>query len=294
VLLGTLYPLVLDSLNLGKISVGPPYFNALFVPLTTLLCAFMGLGPSSRWKQMQGGEIFRRLALSGVAALVIGGLLPLTLDIAWSASVALGLVIALWVVLPLLRDLWDKSASKAGRLAGLKRLTPSYWGMQLAHLGIAVTIVGVTLVSNTEVAENVRMTQGKVVTVGGYEFNMTQLGEYRGPNYLANRATVEVSREGKPVTVLHPEKRLFLASGMPMTETALDAGFTRDLYVAMGEKLDDGSWAVRIQVKPFVRWLWLGALLMGAGGVIAVLDRRYRRRVDPRPTSLTTEREVSV
>ena len=287
VLLGTLYPLVLDSLGLGKISVGPPYFNALFVPLTTLLCAFMGLGPASRWKQMPGRELTRRLALAGSAALVIGGLLPLTLDIEWSFSVALGLVIALWVVLPLLRDLWDKSASKAGRWAGLKRLTPSYWGMQLAHLGLAVTIVGVTLVSNTEVAENVRMVQGKEVSVGGYQFRMTELGEYRGPNYLSDRATVEVSRDGKAVTTLHPEKRLFLASGMPMTETALDAGFTRDLYVAMGEKLDDDSWAVRIQVKPFVRWLWLGALLMGAGGVIAVLDRRYRRRVEASSASDT-------
>ncbi|WP_288387924.1 cytochrome c-type biogenesis CcmF C-terminal domain-containing protein, partial [uncultured Cobetia sp.] len=131
------------------------------------------------------------------------------------------------------------------------------------------------------------MVQGKEVSVGGYQFRMTELGEYRGPNYLSDRATVEVSRDGKAVTTLHPEKRLFLASGMPMTETALDAGFTRDLYVAMGEKLDDDSWAVRIQVKPFVRWLWLGALLMGAGGVIAVLDRRYRRRVEASTASDT-------
>ena len=295
VLLGTVYPLLLDALNLGKISVGPPYFNALFVPLTVLLCVFMGLGPSARWKRMAGRELLTRLWIAGLVALVIGVAAPLVYTGQWNLKASLGLVAALWLVLSLVRDLWGKTSRAGSRLGALKRLTPAYWGMVLGHLGLAVTIIGVALVSNYSVERNVRMNVGDRVEVNGIGFHMTALDERRGPNYVSDAATIEVTREGASASFeMHPEKRLYIARGMPMTQVALRPGLFHDLYVAMGEELDDGSWALRVQIKPFVRWLWLGALLMAAGGIIAVADRRYRRRLSVRePEPVVTAREAS-
>ncbi|WP_129141947.1 heme lyase CcmF/NrfE family subunit [Modicisalibacter coralii] len=277
VLLGTVYPLILDALNLGKISVGPPYFNTLFVPLTALLCLFMGLGPLARWKRMPGRELWRRLAVAGLGALVLGALAPLIYHGRWDPWVSLGLVLALWLVLSLARDLLDKLRQARSPATGLRRLTPAYWGMLLGHLGLAVTLVGVTVVSNYNVERNVRLAVGEQVEVAGYTFAMRSLGKRRGPNFVADVATIAVSHAGDAPFIMRPEKRVYLARRMPMTDVALSPGLWRDLYVAMGEDLGDGAWALRIQYKPFVRWLWLGALLMAAGGVLAVADRRYRR-----------------
>lgn len=292
VLLGTVYPLLLDALNLGKISVGPPYFNALFVPLTVILCVFMGLGPSARWKQMKGSELARRLGLSGVVALLIGTVIPLLYHGEWSLKVSIGLVCALWLVLSLVRDLWQKAARRTsgdsgGRLRALKRLAPAYWGMVLGHLGLAVTIIGVTMVSNYSVERNVRMGVGDRLELAGMSFTMTALDQRRGPNYLADTATIQVTRgDSTRHFVMTPEKRLYIARGMPMTQVALEPGLFHDLYIAMGEALDDGSWALRFQIKPMVRWLWLGALMMAIGGLVAVLDRRYRRNLAVREPPL--------
>ncbi|MBB3230087.1 heme lyase CcmF/NrfE family subunit [Halomonas stenophila] len=297
VLLGTVYPLLLDAMDLGKISVGPPYFNALFVPLTVVLCLFMGLGPLARWKRMSGRELARRAWLSGAAALVIGAVAPLLYGGEWNLKVSLGLVAALWVVLPLVRDLWDRSRNADSRLAGLKRLSLAHWGMVLGHLGLAVTIVGVTVVSNYAVDRNVRMAVGDSAELAGYTFTMTELGSRRGPNFVADVARIEVRRgDSQRSFVMTPEKRLYIARGMPMTDVALRPGLFRDLYVAMGEDLEDGSWAMRLQYKPFVRWLWLGALLMAAGGILAVIDRRYRRAAtarDPERAAAAAQKEVT-
>ncbi|GEN23458.1 cytochrome c-type biogenesis protein CcmF [Halomonas cupida] len=309
VLLGTVYPLLLDALNLGKISVGPPYFNALFVPLTVILCVFMGLGPSARWKHMKGSELARRLGLSGVAALLIGAVIPLLYHGEWSPKVSIGLVCALWLVLSLIRDLWQKTSRSStssntrsldtGRLNAIKRLTPAYWGMVLGHLGLAVTIVGVTMVSNYAVERNVRMGVGDSLELAGMTFTMTALDERRGPNYLSDAATIEVRRgDNTSRFVMTPEKRLYIARGMPMTQVALKPGLFHDLYIAMGEELDGDTWAMRFQIKPFVRWLWLGALMMAIGGLVAVADRRYRRRLAvkepplPSPSVESSAREV--
>ncbi|PXX98252.1 heme lyase NrfEFG subunit NrfE [Halomonas sp. LBP4] len=298
VLLGTVYPLLLDALNLGKISVGPPYFNALFVPLTVVLCLFMGLGPLARWKHTDSGDLLRRCWLAGLVALVIGAAAPLLYRGEWNLKVSLGVVVALWIVLPMLRDLWTRTRHASGRLAGVKRLSLAYWGMILGHLGMAVTIVGVTVVSNYAIERNVRMGVGDSVQVAGYTFTMTGLTSRRGANFLADRAEIEVRRgESRRSFTMTPEKRLYIARGMPMTQVALRPGLFRDLYVAMGEDLDDGSWAMRVQYKPFVRWLWLGALLMAAGGVLAVVDRRYRRTVtarDPERAPAEKPREATV
>ncbi|TFH88420.1 heme lyase CcmF/NrfE family subunit [Billgrantia azerbaijanica] len=278
VLMGTVYPLLLDALDLGKISVGPPYFNTLFVPLTVILCAFMGLGPVARWKRMAGRELVKRLWLAGAAALAIAAVMPFVIGGEWNVWVALGLVAALWVVLPLGRDLLDKLRNAPSPLVGLKRISLAHWGMVLGHLGVAVTIVGVAVVSNFSVERNVRMGPGDSVAVAGYTFTMQELTNRRGPNYIADGAAIEVRRgDSRRSFMMHPEKRLYIARGMPMSQVALRPGLFRDLYVAMGEDLGDGSWAMRVQYKPFVRWLWLGALLMAAGGILAVADRRYRR-----------------
>ncbi|WP_148253354.1 heme lyase CcmF/NrfE family subunit [Aidingimonas lacisalsi] len=279
VLLGTLYPLLLDAFGLGKISVGPPYFNALFVPLTVLLCIFMGLGPVARWKRMAGGELRRRLWLAGVVALAIAALAPLVYGGEWNLWVSLGLVAALWVVLPLVRDMTDKVRKAASLWQGVRRQSLAYWGMVLGHLGMAVTIVGVTVVSNYSVEENVRMAPGDSADVAGYTFTMTGLESRRGANFLADTAIMKVEGDdGEHLFVMEPEKRLYLARGMPLTQVALRPGPLRDLYVAMGEELDGDAWAMRLQYKPMVRWLWLGAILMASGGLLAVVDRRYRRR----------------
>ena len=289
VLLGTLYPLLLDALGLGKISVGPPYFNAMFVPLTALLCVFMGLGPLARWKRMPVRELARRLALSAVAAVVIAAIVPLLYGGAWNLGVSIGLLLALWLVLSLIRDLAHKTRPREtgkrhrggspgpGRVAALKKLAPAYWGMVLGHLGLAVTIVGVVMVSNYSAEENVRLGPGKRVEVGGYQFTMTDFNERRGPNYVADIASIEVMAPGRASFFLYPAKRFYLASGMPMTDVALRPGLFGDLYIALGEEVGNGDWSLRIQLKPFVRWLWFGGLIMAAGGIISVLDRRYRR-----------------
>ncbi|MFB9145625.1 heme lyase CcmF/NrfE family subunit [Halomonas alkalicola] len=278
VLMGTVYPLILDALDLGKISVGPPYFNALFVPLTLIMCVFMGLGPIARWKDTAPSLLIQRLWLSAAVAVVLGAALPLIFAERWSAPVAIGLIAALWIVLPMLRDLYDKTRHASSLGAGLKKLSLAYWGMQLGHLGVAVTIVGVAIVSNYNIERNVRMGPGDSVQVAGYTFTMIELTDRRGPNFLADRAVIEVQRGDRERSfTMNPEKRLYIATGMPMTQVALRPGLFRDLYVAMGEDLGDGSWAMRVQYKPFVRWLWLGGLLMSIGGVLAVADKRYRR-----------------
>ncbi|WP_284047003.1 heme lyase CcmF/NrfE family subunit [Halomonas llamarensis] len=300
VLLGTLYPLILDSLGLGKISVGPPYFNALFVPLMAVTSIFMGLGPMARWKRMAAKELYTKLWLAGVVALVLGALIPVFYGPEWNIWVALGMLMALWIVLPILRDIWDKTRHARSFGVGLKKLSLTYWGMVLGHLGVAFTIVGVAVVSHYSIERNVRMGPGDSVEVAGYHFTMTELSSRRGANFLADTAVIEVQRgeSGRQFT-MQPEKRLYLATGMPMTQVALRAGFFRDLYVAMGEDLGDGSWAMRIQHKPLVRWLWLGGLLMAAGGLLAVADKRYRRtrvrqqRYDSESTSASSSDSAS-
>ncbi|MGM0703015.1 MAG: heme lyase CcmF/NrfE family subunit [Pseudomonadota bacterium] len=290
VLMGTVYPLLLDALDLGKISVGPPYFNALFVPLTVIMSIFMGLGPVSRWKRMDGRELLKRLWLSGVAAVAIAAVMPFIIGGEWNVWVALGLVTALWIVLPLVRDLLDKTRNAPTRLAGLRKLSLAHWGMVLGHLGLAVTIVGVAVVSNFAIERNVRMAPGDSVSVAGYTFTMKDLTSRRGPNYVGDGAEFEVRRgDSRRSFTMNPEKRTYIARGMPMSQVALRPGLFRDLYLAMGEDLGDGSWAMRVQYKPFVRWLWLGALLMAAGGTLAAADRRYRRMATAKDPEKTVE-----
>ncbi|BCG02533.1 cytochrome c-type biogenesis protein CcmF (plasmid) [Paraburkholderia sp. PGU19] len=276
ILLGTLYPMVLDALTGTKLSVGAPYFNAMFVPLMALLMATTAVGMFTRWKgtpvRWLGRMLMPVLGASLMLALVVATLQSLS---RW--AVAGGGLLAAWIVFAGLRDVLDKTRSK-GLLQGLPTLGRSYWGMQLAHLGFAVCALGAVLASVCSVDRDLRMTSGKAIEVGGYHFVFEGATQIQGPNYVADRGRVRVLRDGSEVAILHPEKRVYQVQRTPMTEAAIEAGFTRDLFVAMGEPLVDGAWTVRVQIKPFVRWIWLGALLMALGGSVAATDRRYRAK----------------
>jgi cytochrome c-type biogenesis protein CcmF len=280
VLLGTLYPLFLDALGLGKVSVGPPYFEAVFAPLMAPLVLLMGLGPFARWKQARLIDFWPRLRWAVGLAVVAAIALPLLLG-RWSPLVACGLLLGFWAVASSVAHLLEhlrERGGNAGIAQRLKSVPLSKWGMLLAHVGIGVFIFGVTLVKGYETASEVKMQPGEKATAGGYEFQLMAIGERRGPNYMAVRATMNVTRNGVPVTVMHPEKRMYFVQKMPMTEAAIDTSVFRDLYVSLGEPVDDVSWIVRVQHKPLVSWVWGGCLLMALGGLLAASDRRYRIR----------------
>ena len=271
VLLGTLYPLFVDALGLGKISVGPPYFDAVFLPLMAPAIFLMGVGPITRWKEQKLPDLVTRLKWAFAIALVSALLLPLTLG-KWTPLIALGLLLAFWVIVTVVFAVRARLRNTASKPS------VSFWGMHLAHLGVAAFIIGVTLVKGYETERDVKMNIGDTVTIGGYVFTFSGAAPSTGPNYQAFRGTVDITRDGKPVTVLHPEKRVYNASSMPMTEASIDTGLTRDLYVSLGEQLQDGAWAVRVYYKPFVDWIWGGCVMMAMGGLLALSDRRYRIR----------------
>ncbi|MBI2295986.1 MAG: heme lyase CcmF/NrfE family subunit, partial [Betaproteobacteria bacterium] len=278
VLLGTLYPLALDALGLGKISVGPPYFEAVFAPVMAPALFLMGVGPLARWKKAGLPDLAVRLRWAFAVSLATALLLPFALG-RWSALVAFGLALALWIAASGVVQLTERVKNAAGGAnawARLRAAPRSWYGMLVAHLGIAVFVAGVTLVKGYEAEKDVRMEPGDTVEVGGYVFRFDGVREVQGPNYVAARATIHVSKGGGTVATLYPEKRLYLVQQQPMTEAAIDPGFTRDLYVALGDQLGPTTWIVRAQHKPFVDWSWGGCLLMALGGLVAACDRRYR------------------
>ena len=280
ILLGTLYPLALDGLTGAKLSVGPPYFNALFVPLMALLMLTMAVGVLVRWKHTPTAWLRGMLVPVLIGSALLAPLAAWCLgDFAWPVLTIFAL--AAWVLLAGARDLHDKTRH-TGLRRGLAGLPRSYWGMQLAHLGIAVCALGVVLSSHDSAQRDLRMAPGDAVELGGYQFIFNGAESHRGPNFTVQRGSIQVLREGIQVSLLHPEKRLYTVQQSVMTEAGIDAGFTRDLYVALGEPLENGAWAVRIHVKPFVRWIWLGGLLTGLGGLLAALDKRYRLKVKAR------------
>jgi cytochrome c-type biogenesis protein CcmF len=277
VLLGTLYPLIVDVFGGAKLSVGPPYFNTVFVPLMVPAIFLMGVGPIARWKKASVPELAVRLRWAFLASAATGLLLPFLFG-GWKILVSLGLLLATWIVATAAVNLWDRVKATSGNLSVWQKLrmpSRSYYGMQLAHLGVAVFIIGVTLVTGYQAEKDVRMNTGDTVSVGGYDFRMQGVTEVMGPNYRAARAQIEITRNGKEFRTMYPEKRSYLASGNAMTETAIDTGLFRDLYISLGEALPDGAWSVRVHYKPFVSWIWGGALLMAMGGGLAVSDRRY-------------------
>jgi cytochrome c-type biogenesis protein CcmF len=269
-LLGTLYPLLIDALHLGKISVGPPYFNSVFVPIMVPLLVLMGIGPWASWKHSDLTAIIKRLWLAGAVAIIAGVVVPLIMgQFTWLAG--MGFMLAFWVI--------GSGCLQIVRQAKAGKPTRSFMGMQVAHLGIAVFVIGVTMVGAYQEEKDVRMAAGDTVSVGGYQIQLQSVDAARGPNYDAMRGTFLLSKGGTHEATLYPEKRSYFSSSMPMTEAAIDAGLTRDIYVSLGEELGDQSWAVRVYYKPFVDWIWGGCLLMALGGVLAISDKRYRLKL---------------
>ncbi len=281
VLLGTLYPLFLDALGLGKISVGPPYFDAVFIPIMAPAMFLMGIGPISRWKKSSVPDLASKLKWAFVVSVVSALLLPFTMG-TWNVLVSFGLLMALWIALAGIVNLWTR-LKQMSRGEGntvwnsLTSLPNSYYGMLCAHWGVAVFIVGVTLVNGYEIEKDVKMSVGNTVTIGSYTIRLDALKEMEGPNYTGVEGSMAILVDGEEVDRMFPQKRLYTVQQMAMTEAAIDTGFTRDLYISLGEPLSDGSWVVRVYLKPFVDWIWGGAFLMALGGILAVSDRRYRK-----------------
>ena len=282
VLLGTLYPLALDALGMGKISVGPPYFDTVFVPLLTPLVFLMGVGPIARWKEAELPELASRLKwAAGVA--VVAALATAWLRGGIGVVGVVGLLMAYWIVASVGTDVAGRLRPAGGVRTGVwhraRQIPRAILGMQLAHLGVAVFILGVTLVKTGEVERDVRMQVGDTTAIGDRVFTFGGVRDVAGPNYRAAQGTIAVTEHGRPIVTLHPEKRFYPATQAVMTEADIDAGLTRDLYVSLGEAVDGGAWIVRIYVKPFVDWIWGGCLVMALGGLLAASDRRYRARV---------------
>jgi cytochrome c-type biogenesis protein CcmF len=269
VLLGTLYPLIIDALNMGKLSVGPPYFNAVFVPVMVPLLVLVAVGPIARWKHAAAKDLFARLWIALVVAIIAGVALPIAMG-GWTPMTGLGSLLAAWITTAAIIQLRERLQTGMPPAA--------YWGMQLAHIGVAVFVLGVTMVGGFQSEKDVRMGPGDTVEVGGYTFRFVSVRNSMGPNYRAAVGDVELIKNGKLEKMLHPEKRSYFSSSMPMTEAAIDAGILRDVYVSLGEPLDGDAWAVRVYHKPFVDWIWGGCILMSIGGLLAMLDRRYRVR----------------
>jgi cytochrome c-type biogenesis protein CcmF len=268
VLLGTLYPLFLDALGLGKISVGPPYFESVFAPLMAPAILLAGIGPLVAWRKGDGSQLARRLRWAAITALLGALFVPLAFG-RWAPLTSFGLLLGFWIIGGAVTALFIRIRTRAG-------FTSAFLGMLLAHAGVGVFVLAVTLVKSYDAERDLRVAPGETVTLGGYAFRFDGVRQVEGPNYAAMRAAVTVTRDGAAVARLEPEKRVYHVQHNPMTEASIDYGATRHLYVSLGDAVGDGAWTLRIQIKPFIGWIWGGCLLMALGGLLAAADRRYR------------------
>ena len=276
VLIGTVYPLIIDAMGLGKISVGPPYFNLAFGVVMAPLVVMMGLGQFSRWRNDSLQRLLALLARFALGAAVVALMSAAFLapDARWQT--ALGVLFALWIAASTLAGVRDRLRGLRAPWRGFFALPAAFHAQCLAHLGFAVTLAGAVLTSSQSVDLHARMKPGETIALGEYSVSFRSLRESEGPNYRATAGTFDIeAKDGARIT-LHPEKRFYPVRGMAMTEAGIDPGFTRDLYVSLGEPLEEGAWSVRLHVKAFVRWLWLGALMMAFGGLFAIMSLRPR------------------
>ena len=269
VLLGTLYPLLADALGLGKVSVGPPYFGTLFVVLMAPLVALLPFGPLVNWQRDQASRALAMLAPWAVLAVLLG-VIAYFMAPQGALKTAAGVTGAAWVMLGTARFAWT-------RLRGNGRFTAEMIGMLLGHGGLAVFLAGALLVEALNVQREVAMAPGQTLEIGHYAVRFEGVDHQQGPNYVADRGHVRVRYRDRALALLHPEKRQYASGGQIMTEAGIHARLSGDVYVALGESLGNNAWAVRVHIKPFVRWIWLGALLMALGGFVTAADRRFRR-----------------
>jgi cytochrome c-type biogenesis protein CcmF len=272
VLVGTMYPLVVDAFGLGKISVGRPYFDTMFALVAIPLLLLLGFGPSIRWKGDNWSRIAKVMGVFFVVSLVAGLLIPFIIEEKLNLMTGLGLAGALWVALTTLKDLLS-------RLTRGLNLPRSYIGMILAHFGVALFVAGVTVTMSYSEEKDLRMEPGNTYNISGYDFRFQGTRKVQGPNYIADEGVIEIWSDGKKSGELLPQKRTYSGKSNPMTDASIDKSFTRDLYAALGEELENGAWSMRVYYKPLIRWIWLGCIFMAIGGVLAVTDRRYRQSV---------------
>ncbi len=293
VLLGTLYPLVLDSLGIAKLSVGAPYFNWIFLPLLAVTALAVGVGALTRWKKDSVRSILGRLHWAVVVSVVVGIAVPFMMG-SLNLLAAIGVALSLWIVCTSLQGIFERLRNRKNKLTALFATPAGFWGMTLGHLGIALFGIGVSLTSLYSIETDLRMSPGQTRELAGYQFTFNGVSDVQGPNYLAEEGIISVERNGEFVATLAAQKREYDSTQMNiMTEAAIDPGLTRDLYFALGESLSsDGDWSMRIYYKPFIRWIWLGAFIMAFGALIAVMDKRFRR-VRARASSPARDTAVS-
>ena len=294
VLLGTLYPLFVDALGYGKISVGPPYFDSVFAPLMAPALFLMGIGPIARWKEASLPELAMRLRWALGISIALAIILPLILG-NFTAWIGFGLFLAFWIFATSAELIYQRlRLSDQPLMVRIKANTRSWWGMVIAHLGIAVFTLGVTIVRGYESEIAVKMAPGDVAHLAGFDFTFEGVKEIQGPNYTASSGALRVSKNGTEHTVLVSEKRLYTVTNMPMTEAGISPAIIHDLYASLGEPLENGAWSVRIYHKPMVEWIWFGCLMMGFGGLLALSDKRYRIKKRGKPIENVSTNEVAV
>ena len=289
VLVGTLLPLVHKQLGLGSVSIGAPFFDMLFFWLMIPFSFLLGIGPLIRWKRDNLSKLVKPMLISGAFSLGLSALMVALLADRFSGTAFAGWVMAFWIIFMHGFELHERATHRHTFLKGLTKLPRSHWAMMCGHIGLAVTVIGIAMVQNYSIERDVRLAPGESYQLEEYSFLFTGVRDKDGPNYDGYIADFEITKEGKYINTLHAEKRFYTTAKSMMTEAAIDRGVTRDLYIAMGERLDDNkSWAVRIYYKPFVRWIWAGSLIMSIGGVIAISDRRYRFR---KPTKKSAQEQ---
>ncbi len=293
VLLGTLYPLIVDALGKGKLSVGAPYFNAVFIPLMTPVAVLIGIGAIVRWKQDDASRVWQQLRLLLFASIFIGVTAGFMFYEVHLFRTIAGIIAASWVTLTSLAAFKARLTNKQNKLAALQIIPRSFYGMTLAHIGFAFCIIGITITSQHSVDLHERMAIGDSVEFAGYKFVLDKMHVVSGENYQATEAVVNVFKNKRQITTLRSQKRIYAVRNMPMTEAGIDSGLMRDLYISLGEPLDDKAWSFRLYHKPFVRWIWLGAIFMSIGGMLAATDRRYRLKVLKHKTTLSDKLATS-
>uniref|UniRef100_UPI004047938A heme lyase CcmF/NrfE family subunit n=1 Tax=Vibrio anguillarum TaxID=55601 RepID=UPI004047938A len=279
VLVGTLLPLIHKQIGLGSVSIGAPFFNMLFAWLMVPFAFLLGIGPLIRWKRDNFSKLLKPMLICGLMALILSAVMVYLLAERFSLMAFIGWVMAFWIILLHVVELHQRATHRHSFMIGVTKLQRSHWAMMLGHVGLAVTVIGIAMVQNYSIERDVRLAPGESFEIQQYNFYFKGLRDKGGPNYDGYIADFEITQDGQYVNTLHAEKRFYRTAKSMMTEAAIDRGITRDLYIAMGERLEDGrSWAIRIYYKPFVRWIWAGALLMSLGGALAISDKRYRFR----------------
>ena len=279
VFLGTILPLIHKQIGLGSVSIGAPFFNQMFLILMVPFAFILGIGPLVKWRRDQISAIRTPVMISLVMMIALGFGLPYLVGDRITATSVMGVMMSAIIVILSLYEMHTRATHRHSFLTGIFKLSRSHWGMVFAHLGVAMTVFGIAMSHNFSIEKDVRMREGDSVQILDYNFTFKGLKITDGANYQGGTADIEITRNGKPEAILHAEKRFYNVSKMGMTEAAIDWGFTRDLYAALGEQLDDGSWGLRLYYKPFIRWIWLGGVFMALGGLLCMLDKRYRIRV---------------